>query len=176
MENHNGWKNCGHEKEWHLETHFNSKRSQSHRHKIGIQGEEKYLRWNREAPGKTSGKRLQSESRVDYNEVFALVVQLETIRLIISLAAQNKWKIHRIDVKSIFLNGVLEEKVCIEQPMGYTVEGQEDRVLKLKRLFTGWNKHNELLIPRLTGTLKKMVTGNVPTSTLSTSRSKTEMP
>ena len=39
---------------------------------------------------------------------------LTMIRLIISIAAQNIWKIHQMDVKSAFLNGVLEEEVYIE--------------------------------------------------------------
>ena len=45
---------------------------------------------------------------INYDEVFALVVHLETVRLIISLAAQHRWKIHQMDVKSAFLNGILE--------------------------------------------------------------------
>ena len=47
----------------------------------------------------------------DYDEVFALLARLETVRLIISLVAQNNWRIHQVDVKSSFLNGVLEEEV-----------------------------------------------------------------
>ena len=39
-----------------------------------------------------------------YDEVFAPIARLETIRLIISMAAQNKWDIHQMDVKSTFLN------------------------------------------------------------------------
>ena len=56
---------------------------------------------------------------IDYDEVFALVACLETIRLILSLPMQRKWRIHQLDVKSVFLNGVLEEEVYIEQPLGY---------------------------------------------------------
>lgn len=74
---------------------------------------------------------------IDYDEVFAPVARLETIRLIISLAAQNKWKIYQLDVKSAFLNGVLEEEVYIDQPMGYVVEGHEDKVLRLKKALYG---------------------------------------
>ncbi|RZB65513.1 Retrovirus-related Pol polyprotein from transposon TNT 1-94 [Glycine soja] len=74
---------------------------------------------------------------IDYDEVFALVARLETIRLIISLAAQNKWKIYQMDVKSAFLNGFLEEEVYIEQPLGYEVKGQEEKVLKLKKALYG---------------------------------------
>jgi len=69
--------------------------------------------------------------------VFAPVARLETIRLIVSLEAQQKWNIHQMDVKSSFLNGVLEEEVYIEQPLGYKVKGQEDKVLKLNKAFYG---------------------------------------
>jgi hypothetical protein len=74
---------------------------------------------------------------IDYDEVFAPVARLETIRLIISLAAQHKWKIHQMDVKSAFLNRLLEEEVYIEQPLGYKVKGQEDKVLKLNKALYG---------------------------------------
>ncbi|OIT38695.1 retrovirus-related pol polyprotein from transposon tnt 1-94 [Nicotiana attenuata] len=42
-----------------------------------------------------------------------------------------------MDVKSAFLNGVLEEEVYIDQPLGYKVEGQENKVLKLKKALYG---------------------------------------
>ncbi|KAL2235602.1 UNVERIFIED_CONTAM: Retrovirus-related Pol polyprotein from transposon TNT 1-94 [Sesamum indicum] len=69
----------------------------------------------------------------DYNEVFAHVARLESIRLIISLATQNHWKIHQIDVKFTFLNGVLKEEVYITQPLGYVVQGQENKAIALAK-------------------------------------------
>ena len=42
-----------------------------------------------------------------------------------------------MDVKSAFLNGVLEEEVYIEQPQGYEIKGKEDKVLKLKKTLYG---------------------------------------
>ncbi|KAG7593894.1 Reverse transcriptase RNA-dependent DNA polymerase [Arabidopsis thaliana x Arabidopsis arenosa] len=69
--------------------------------------------------------------------VFALVARRETVRLIISLSAQNKWKIHQMDVKSAFLNGDLEEEVYIGKPQGYIVKGEEDKVLLLKKALYG---------------------------------------
>lgn len=57
---------------------------------------------------------------IDYDEVFVPVARLETIRLIISLAAQNRWKIHQMNVKSAFLNGYLDE-VYVKQPLGYVM-------------------------------------------------------
>ncbi|KAL0548871.1 hypothetical protein IC582_013348 [Cucumis melo] len=74
---------------------------------------------------------------IDYDEVFALVARLETIRLLIALATQNNWKIFQMDVKSAFLNGYLEEEVYLEQPPGYSVKGQEDKVLKLEKTLYG---------------------------------------
>jgi hypothetical protein len=44
---------------------------------------------------------------VDYEEVFASVARLETVRLILALAAQGRWEVHHMDVKSAFLNGDL---------------------------------------------------------------------
>ena len=44
---------------------------------------------------------------VDFSETFAPVARLETIRMLMSLAAQKGWIIHQMDVKSAFLNGYL---------------------------------------------------------------------
>jgi hypothetical protein len=58
---------------------------------------------------------------VDYMETFALVSMYTSIRVVISLASVMGWKIHQIDVKTTFLNGVIEEEVYIEQPQGFEV-------------------------------------------------------
>ena len=50
-----------------------------------------------------------SQEGIDYDEVFAPVANLETIRLLISLASQNKWIIYQMDVKYSFLNVYIEE-------------------------------------------------------------------
>jgi len=41
---------------------------------------------------------------IDYEEVFAPVVRLDTVKLLIALAAHHNWKIYQLDVKSAFLN------------------------------------------------------------------------
>ena len=51
---------------------------------------------------------------IDYFEVFALVVRFDTICMIISLVAQNNWRIYQIHVKSAFLNEVLNEKIYVK--------------------------------------------------------------
>lgn len=74
---------------------------------------------------------------VDYNETFAPVARLDTIRVLIALATRKKWKIHQLDVKSAFLNKYLEEEIYMDQPQGFEIEGQEDKVLKLKKALYG---------------------------------------
>ncbi|KAL0447558.1 UNVERIFIED_CONTAM: Retrovirus-related Pol polyprotein from transposon RE1, partial [Sesamum latifolium] len=69
-------------------------------------------------------------------EVFAPVARLETIWLLIALAAQNRWPIHQMDVKSAFFNSTLEE-VYVNQPEGFSINSHENKVLKLKKALYG---------------------------------------
>lgn len=62
---------------------------------------------------------------VDYEEVFALVVRIETVRFILALAASNGWKVHHLDVKTAFLHGDLKELVYVSQPEGFVIKGEE---------------------------------------------------
>jgi hypothetical protein len=60
---------------------------------------------------------------VDFSETFAPVAQFDTIRLLLALSAQKDWKVYQLDVKSVFLNGYLQEEIFIEQPKGFEVKG-----------------------------------------------------
>lgn len=82
-------------------------------------------------------KGYMQEYGVDYAEVFAPVARLDTVRLVISLAAQNSWPIYQLDVKSAFLHVELNEKVFIDQPSGYVQKGNEDKVYMLKKALYG---------------------------------------
>ena len=53
---------------------------------------------------------------VDYSETFAPVARLDTIRLLLAVAAQKNWRIYQLDIKSTFLNGFLQEEIYVEQP------------------------------------------------------------
>lgn len=74
---------------------------------------------------------------IDFDEVFAPVARLETIRLIIALAVQEGWLLHHMDVKSAFLNGDLKEEVYVTQPPGFEEKGSENKVLKLHKALYG---------------------------------------
>ena len=62
---------------------------------------------------------------------------METVKAVLSIAAQNKWKVYQMDVKSTFLNVVLMEEVYVEQPLGYEKKGQEHKVCRLKKPLYG---------------------------------------
>jgi hypothetical protein len=70
---------------------------------------------------------------IDYEETFAPVARYTSIRTIIALATKMKWKLHQMDVKTTFLNGVIEEEVYIEQPQGFGVEDRKTHVCRLKK-------------------------------------------
>ena len=53
---------------------------------------------------------------VDYDETFSPVARYTSIRSIIAIASAMGWKLHQMDVKTAFLNGIIEEEVYIEQP------------------------------------------------------------
>lgn len=53
------------------------------------------------------------ESGINVDEVFAPVARIETILLLIALAASHGWKIHYLDVMTAFLHGELREDVYV---------------------------------------------------------------
>lgn len=59
------------------------------------------------------------------------------MRLLIALIAHHNWKIYQLDVKSAFLNGILEEEVYVQQPEGFIMEGEESKVYRLKKVLYG---------------------------------------
>ncbi|KAI5344133.1 hypothetical protein L3X38_012010 [Prunus dulcis] len=74
---------------------------------------------------------------VDYNETFAPVARLDTIRTLIALAAQKGWQLYQLDVKSAFRNGILEEEVYVDQLEVFVVKGSESKVYKLHKALYG---------------------------------------
>jgi hypothetical protein len=78
-------------------------------------------------------KGYNQQYRVDYAEVFALVARLDTIRMVLSLAAQKSWLIYQLDVKLAFLHGEINEEVFVDQPPSYEQKGEETKVYRLKK-------------------------------------------
>jgi hypothetical protein len=80
-------------------------------------------------------KGFSQQPGIDYGETFSLVARLDTVRTILAIEAQQKWKVYQMDVKSAFLNGVLEEEVYVDQPPGFEVQEKSTKVYRLKKSF-----------------------------------------
>jgi hypothetical protein len=53
---------------------------------------------------------------INYEETIALIARLEAIRILLVFSVAKGFKLHQMDVKSSFLNGVLDEEVYVRQP------------------------------------------------------------
>ena len=74
---------------------------------------------------------------INYEETFALVSRYTSIRSVLALVVVMKWKIHQMDVKTSFLNGVVEEEVYVEQPLGFETHDKKSHVCRLKKALFG---------------------------------------
>ncbi|KAG8491339.1 hypothetical protein CXB51_014517 [Gossypium anomalum] len=93
---------------------------------------------------------------IDYLDTFAPVAKLDTIRLLIALAAHMQWKIHQLDAKSAFLNGFLEEEIYVEQPQGFKVADKEEMVYRLKKALYGLKQAPKTWYSRIDGYLASL--------------------
>jgi len=81
---------------------------------------------------------------------------MESIRLLLALAAAKDWRVHHLDVKSAFLNGELAKTVFIRQPLGFTVKGEEHRVLRLCKALCGLRQAPRAWNAKLDATLGEL--------------------
>ena len=74
---------------------------------------------------------------LDFEETFAPVARLESIRILLAYAAHHSFRLFQMDVKSAFLNGPIKEEVYVEQPPGFEDERYPDHVCKLSKALYG---------------------------------------
>jgi len=73
---------------------------------------------------------------IDYNEVFSPIVKHSSIRRLLALVAQYDLELDRLDLKTAFLHGDLDE-IFMTQPVGFKAAGKENLVCKLKKSLYG---------------------------------------
>ncbi|KAL0406059.1 UNVERIFIED_CONTAM: hypothetical protein Slati_3919800 [Sesamum latifolium] len=75
---------------------------------------------------------------VDFQETYSPVAMAKSIRILLAIAAWYDYEIWQMDVKTVFfLNGFIEEEIFMDQPEGFTVVGEEQKVCHLQRSIYG---------------------------------------
>lgn len=87
---------------------------------------------------------------IDFDEVYAPVARIETIRFLFALAATSGWEIHHLDVKTAFLHGELKELVYVYQPDGFEKRVKNKRSTSFTKHYTDLGKLQELGTPSST--------------------------
>ncbi|RVW80146.1 Retrovirus-related Pol polyprotein from transposon TNT 1-94 [Vitis vinifera] len=91
---------------------------------------------------------------IDYQETFAPVAKLNTVRVLLSLAANLDWSLHQLDVKNAFLNGDLEEEVYMDIPAGLETTSNFNKVCRLRKSLYGLKQSPRAWFERFTKVVK----------------------
>ncbi|CAL1369837.1 unnamed protein product [Linum trigynum] len=79
---------------------------------------------------------FKQEFGIDYEDTFAPVAKMQTVRTVLAVAAMQNWPLVQLDVKNAFLHGDLKETIYMERPPGYT-KGDSSTVCLLHRSLYG---------------------------------------
>ena len=83
---------------------------------------------------------------VDYHETFSPVAKMDSIRLVLAIAASKHWEVHHMGVKSAFIHGDIHEEIYMKHPEGYISD--PSLFCKLKKSLYGLKQAQESGIPR----------------------------
>jgi hypothetical protein len=91
----------------------------------------------------------------DFGETHASVVTHDAFRMLMSTIAAKDLEAKQVDIKTAFLNGRLEEEIYLQQPEGFAIPGQEDKVLRLHKCIYGLRQASHVWEKLFTGYLKQ---------------------
>jgi hypothetical protein len=74
---------------------------------------------------------------LDFDETFAPVARLESIRILLAYATHHDFKLYQMDIKSVFLNGRIKKEVYMEQRPDFEDEKYPNHVYKLHKTLYG---------------------------------------
>ncbi|CAI7752630.1 unnamed protein product [Closterium sp. NIES-53] len=91
---------------------------------------------------------------IDFEEVFSRVTKAPTLRVLLAAAAVCGWKVEKMDVKTAFLYGVVDEEIYMKQPEGY--DDASGRVCRLNKAICGLKQASSCLYARLVEALEAL--------------------
>ncbi|GJW90400.1 retrovirus-related pol polyprotein from transposon TNT 1-94 [Tanacetum coccineum] len=101
-------------------------------------------------------KWIFKEEGIDFEESFAPVARIEAIRIFVANASHKNMTVYQMDVKTIFLNGVLREEVYVSQPEGFVDQDHPNHVYRLKKSLYGlkqapraWKEGKDILMVQI---------------------------
>jgi hypothetical protein len=86
---------------------------------------------------------------LDFGETFAPVARLEAIRILLAFATSKGFKLYQMDMKSVFLNDVIQEEVYVRQPPYFENPKYPNRVYKLSKVLYELNQESWAWYARL---------------------------
>jgi hypothetical protein len=101
-------------------------------------------------------KGYHQQQGMDYDETFSPVVKPATVRLILSIAAQQNWSLKQLDVSNAFLHGLLKENVYMQQPPGFIDPQYPKHVCQLQKALYGLKQAPRAWFERFTSHLLTM--------------------
>ncbi|GKU90857.1 hypothetical protein SLEP1_g4801 [Rubroshorea leprosula] len=108
-------------------------------------------------------KGFTQEYGIDYEETFAPVARLTTVRSLLAIAAVRKWKLFQMDVKNSFLNGDLENEVYMKPPPGLTPAS--NKVCRLRRALHGLKQSPRAWFAKFSSTVSEFGFNSSPHDT-----------
>ncbi|KAM1500064.1 hypothetical protein ACFX10_022670 [Malus domestica] len=91
---------------------------------------------------------------IDYQETFAPVTKINTMRVLMSLAANLGWPLRQFDVKNAFLHGDLDEEVNMDLPPGFTTTCNFGKVCRLRKSLYGLKQSPRAWFGRLAQSMR----------------------
>ncbi|GKV16980.1 hypothetical protein SLEP1_g27540 [Rubroshorea leprosula] len=108
-------------------------------------------------------KGFTQEYGIDYEETFALVACLTSVRSLLAVAAMRRWKLFQMDVKNAFLNGDLEEEVYMKPPPG--LNHPPNKVCRLRYALYGLKQSPRAWYAKFSATVSEFGFTSIPHDT-----------
>ena len=92
---------------------------------------------------------------VDYSETFSPVAKMDTVRVLLSIAANKDWPLHQFDVTNAFLHGELkkEEEVYMEAPPGFAADFKTGERCRLRKTLYGLKQSPRVWFGKFAGAM-----------------------